>query len=136
KRFGWGDPPAVHYDIEIIGVVRDAVYADLREPIRPLIYFPARGGKLLTVRAAGAAAPLASTILHEIQAVDKNLVIAEIDSIPEIRDRALVREDILAKLSSIFGLLALLLASLGIYGLMTCIMTRRTKEIGIRMALG
>jgi predicted permease len=136
KRFGWGDPPNITYDIEIIGVAKDSVIGDLREQIRPLIYFPASGGNLLTVRAAFDPAALVTTTRQAIQAVDKSLGISGIRTIPQIREQALIRENLLAKLCSFFGLLALLLAAIGLYGLMACAVARRTKEIGIRMALG
>ena len=74
-------------------------------------------------------------VQREIQAVDPSLGLTA-RSVPEIRDQALVLELLLARLSSFFGIAALLLASVGIYGLMAYAVARRTKEIGIRVALG
>ncbi len=137
KRFGWGDPSQpIKYDIEVIGVAKDANYGSLRDKTRRLIYFPSQGETLLVARAAGPGGPLVATIRREIQSVDKSLEISSIRTVPELLDQALIQERLLAKLSSFFGLLALLLACIGLYGLMSYDVARRTYEIGIRMALG
>jgi predicted permease len=135
RRFGWGDQ-SVKYDFEIVGVVRDANYGNLRGRTRPLIYFPAQGGTLLVVRAGEESSTLLATIRQEIQAVDKSLEIVSIQTVPQLLEQALVQEQMLAKLSSFFSLLALLLACIGLCGLMSYDVARRTREIGIRMALG
>jgi putative ABC transport system permease protein len=136
KRFGWGYPPQLNLDTEIIGVVGDVKYGNLREKPPRLIYFPSQGGDLLVVRAAGPGAALPTTIRREIQAVAKNLEISGVSAIPQLRNQALIQERLLAQLSSFFGLLALALACVGLYGVMSYDAVRRTREIGIRMALG
>lgn len=136
KHFGWGDPPDVKYDIEIIGVAVNAVYGNLREETSSLIYFPGNRGQLLVVRAAGAPDAVITSIRNEIRAVDQNLLVSGIKTVPQLIDQSLTLEALLAKLSSFFGVLALLLASMGLYGVMAYAVVRRTKEIGIRMALG
>jgi predicted lysophospholipase L1 biosynthesis ABC-type transport system permease subunit len=135
-RFGWGEPGRTKFDTEIIGLVRNANYGKLREQPPRLIYFPAVGGEVIQVRTAGDPAALCATIGDEIQEVDSDLQISSVDTISEIVERTLVQEKLIAKLSGFFGILALLLTGIGLYGLMAYTVACRTQEIGIRMALG
>jgi predicted permease len=136
KRFGWGDPPDLKYDTEIIAVATNAIYSNLREETPPIIYFPGIRGQLLVIRAAGKPESVASSITNEIKAVDKDLMFSGIKTVPQLIDQSLTLERLLARLSSFFGLVALLLAAIGLYGVMAYGVVRRTKEIGIRMAIG
>jgi predicted permease len=136
KHFGWGNPPKVRYGIEVVGVVNDAIYDGVRGEKKPLIYFPSETGRLYVVRAAGAPGALAGLLRREIKSVDPKLVVIAISPIAQEVDRALVREKLLAKLSGFFGILATGLAAIGLYGLMAYTVTNRTRDIGIRMALG
>jgi predicted permease len=137
RRFGWGDDPQkVRYGIQIIGVAKNANYGKLRESPPRFTYFPATGGNVLQIRTAADPVTMEASIGREIQAVDKTLRVGSFDTIPELVDRELVREKLVAKLSSFFGTLALLLAAVGLYGLMAYAVLRRTQEIGIRVALG
>jgi predicted permease len=135
RRLGWGDPPRLSYGIEIIGVARNAFYTDLREPPKPLIYFPTSSARFLLVQAAGDPQGLVATLRREMATFDQKLQFG-IRPVSEEIERTLVREKMLAKLSSFFGTLAALLAGLGIYGLMAYLVAARTREIGIRIAIG
>jgi predicted permease len=135
ERFGWGNPPDAKYDIEIVGVARDAIYGDLRTGSPPLIYFPASGARYLIVRAAQPSVQAAGVMRGGVQSVDRRLEV-DVRTVPELRDQALLLERMVAALSDFFGVVALLLAGIGLYGTVAYVVTRRTKEIAIRVALG
>ena len=123
------------YDTEIIGVAGNALYTDLRELPKPLIYFPTSTARFLLIEAASSPVGLVATLRREIATFDRHLEFG-IRPVSEEIDRMLVRERMLAKLSSFFGALAALLAGLGIYGLTAYAVAARTREIGIRIAVG
>jgi predicted permease len=135
ERFGWGNPPDARYDIEIVGIARDAIYGDLRTGPAPLIYFPASGGRYLIIRASLPSVQAAGMIRGGVQSVDRRLEV-DVRTLPELRDQALMLERMVAALSGFFGVAALLLAGVGLYGTVAYVVTRRTREIAIRVALG
>jgi ABC-type antimicrobial peptide transport system permease subunit len=137
RRFGWGDDPrGVEYDTEIMGVAKDASHGNLREKPRRLIYFPNTGGNVLQIRTAAHPPTMVGSIRRETQAVDKTLRADSVYAMTHLVDRELAREKLVAKVSSFCGALALLLAALGLYGLMAYEVLRRTQEIGICVAPG
>jgi len=127
---------------EIVGLVQDAKYASLRNAPRPTIYLPLSqvsfglGGIHFEVRAAGDPLSLVPSVRRVVRDLDSNLPISEVKTQTEQIDETLVQERLFARLSSFFGALAVLLACIGLYGLMAYIVTRQTGEIGIRRALG
>jgi predicted permease len=122
---------------EIVGVVGDARYNNLRRGVEPTIYVPSSGrSAAFTLRTGINPTSVVPQIRSIIGQMDKNLPIFEIRTETEQINRQVFPERLIARLSSFFGLLALVLACIGLYGLLSFEVTRRTREIGIRMALG
>lgn len=126
---------------EVIGVVRDTKYASLRDAAQRMFYTPVgRGWTVADVRFAlhtdRSVAAIGGTIRQAIAGAGLTQKVTAIESIAEISDATLARERLLAELATSFGLLALVLACIGLYGTMSFAVARRTNEIGLRIALG
>ena len=128
--------------MNIIGVVKDSRFPSLREATAPLVY------QTFLQASTGFGAMTLHVVLSEnrrtdrpsdraaVQAVDKDVPMSDIHSLADEVDAALVRERLVATLSGIFGVVALVLICVGLYGLMAFSVARRTTEIGVRVALG
>jgi predicted permease len=134
-HFGGTDPGNPQY--EIIGVVGDTKYDQLRSADAPTAYVPLKNGEVtFALRSAIAPTALIPAVRHIVNQVDANLPVFGVRTQSQTIDRLLFGERLLTRLSSLFGLLGMVLACIGLYGLLSYEVARRTREIGIRAALG
>ena len=129
--------PAPQPGYSIIGVVGNTKYADFRDEPRPTMYLPlVRNSAHFELRAAGDPAALVGSVREVVSKADQNLPLFEVRTQSEQIEASLFQERAMTRLSSLFGLLALVLACIGLYGLLSYDVAWRTKEVGIRVALG
>jgi predicted permease len=126
--------------IEIVGILRDAKYDSVRDEAPPTMYMPylqrPLQGAVFHVRTAGNPAGAIGVIRDAMRKIDPNLPLMNVATQTETVEKRLQQERVFAQAYALFGALALVLASIGLFGLMSYNVARRTNEIGIRMALG
>ena len=138
KRIGWGGGPSSKLTIEIVGVVADSLYEGPREGVHRQVFVPnpGTGSAVVYVRTQSKPASAYGTIRNEVRQIDAAMPIYELKTVEGQLDDTLLTDRLIALLSAGFGLLATVLASIGLYGVMAFVVARRRKELGIRLALG
>ena len=142
QRFNFGTQSTSKYTFEIVGVSKTAELTNVHPEPRPKAYmayaqFPQFVNTMyFEMRAAGEPTTIVSEVRDAVRQIDSGLPLMSLKTQDEQRDEALVQERLFARLSGFFGLVAVVLASIGLYGTMAYAVSRRTHEIGIRLALG
>jgi predicted permease len=140
RKFGWWGEDRNKQPFEIVGVVKDSKYETLREQVPRTAYLDCfqetPGPMTFALRTSVKPTAVVSQVRNEIRAIDVNVRFGQFRTLEEHVDETLGHERLMATLSSLFAVLAILLACVGLYGIMAYAVARRTKEIGIRMALG
>ena len=141
RHVGFGDGPQTKLDIEIVGVAEDSLYEGPREGVHRQVFVPFAQADYpaevaFYVRTSADSKSMFATLRRKVRELDSGLPVYDMKTLAGQLDETLSTERLIAVLSASFGMLATMLAALGLYGVMAFTVARRTKEIGLRMALG
>jgi predicted permease len=138
KRIGFGGGPNTKLNIEIVGVVANSLYEGPREGIHRQVFVPrwGKGSTAFYVRTHTASESAYNLVRSEVRQLDTSMPVYDLKTLEAQLDETLLNDRLIALLSAGFGLLATVLASVGLYGVMAFVVARRRKELGLRLALG
>jgi predicted permease len=138
KRLGFGTGPGTKLEIEIVGVVSDSLYEGPRQGVRRQVFIPnwGKNSAAVYVRTTTASSSAYALVRNEVKALDATMPVYEMKTLEGQLDETLLTDRLIALLSGGFGLLATVLASVGLYGVMAFVVARRRKEMGLRLVLG
>lgn len=138
KHLGWGGGPKSKLNIEVVGVTADSLYEGPREGVRRQVFIPnwGKNNAVLYVRTTTPSNAAFTMLRNEVRSMDASIPVYDLKTVEGQLDETLLTDRLIAMLSAGFGVLATLLATIGLYGVMAFVVVRRRKELGIRLALG